>query len=133
MDKLTTMFAFLAALSVATERITEAIKGFPLLSTWLVEEKADPQKEGARKASIQILAIGVGTALAYFSRDQLSVAIGLNYSGFWACLIYGAMASGGSGLWNSALDIAREFNKQRQLLTEDLKSKAAGRAAAAKA
>jgi len=32
------------------------------------------------------------------------------------------MASGGSGLWNSALDIAREVNRQKQLVTEQLKA-----------
>jgi len=118
---LTTLFGFLAALSMATERITEAVKGLPFLSAWLAEEKTDSQKEEARKAAVQILAIAVGTALAYLSRDQLSAAIGLKYSGFWACLIYGAMASGGSGIWNSALDIVREFNKQKQLMTAELK------------
>jgi len=46
----------------------------------------------------------------------------MHYSGFWACLVFGAMASGGSGMWNSALDIVREINQQKQIVTEALKA-----------
>ena len=124
MNTLTMVLTFLAVLSMATERITEAIKGLPLLSTWLAVEKTDAHKEEFRKAAIHIIAIAVGAALAYLSRDQLAAVIGIKFSGFWASLVYGAMASGGSGFWNSALDIAREFNKQKQLVTDELKKKA---------
>jgi hypothetical protein len=125
MDRLTTLLGFLAALSLATERITETIKGLPLLSRWLaVEKAAGSTEEEFRKASIHILAIAVGTILAGLTQDQLSTAMGMHYSGFWGYLLFGAMASGGSGMWNSALDIVREVNRQKQILTEQLKSSA---------
>lgn len=60
--------------------------------------------------------------LACLAQDQLSTAMGMHYTGFWAYLLFGAMASSGSGMWNSALDIVREVNRQKQLLTEQLKS-----------
>ncbi len=120
MENVTGLLAFLAALSLATERITEVIKGTPLLSRWFVDEKAGGWEE-ARKASIQVLAILIGTILTRLTQDQLPSMVGLNYSGGWICLLFGAMASGGSGIWNSALDIVREVNKQKQVLTEKLK------------
>jgi hypothetical protein len=35
MNNLTSLFGFLAALSLATERITEVVKGLPYVSKWL--------------------------------------------------------------------------------------------------
>jgi hypothetical protein len=126
MDKLTSLLGFLAALSLATERITETIKGLPGLSRWLAVEKASGStSEQFRKACVHFLAIAIGTSLAGLTHDQLSAALGLPYNGFWAYLLFGAMASGGSGLWNSALDIVREVNRQKQIVTEQLKSKTA--------
>jgi len=123
MNNLTSLFGFLAALSLATERITEVVKGLPYVSKWLANPgKAGDTVEELRKAFIQILAIIVGTVLAYETRDALSSALGMHYSGFWACLVFGAMASGGSGMWNSALDIVREINQQKQIVTETLKA-----------
>lgn len=106
------------------KRITETIKGLPILSRWLTVERASGSTaEEFRKAFIQILAIGVGTSLARLTQDQLSAAVGLDESGFWIYLLFGAMASGGSGLWNSTLDIVREVNRQKQMLTEQLKGR----------
>lgn len=123
MDELTSLLGFVAALSLATERITETIKGFPGLSRWLaVDKPVGSTAEEFRKASMQVLAIAVGTILAWMTQDHLSTALGSQYSGFWPCLILGAVASGGSGIWNSLLDITREVNKQKQILTGQMKS-----------
>jgi len=46
----------------------------------------------------------------------------MSYSGFWSYLLIGAMASGRSGMRNGALDTVREVNRQKQILTEHLKS-----------
>ena len=123
MDKLLMIFSFLAALSLATERITEVIKGIPPLSRWFAVEKASGSNlEEFRKASIQLLAIVIGTILASLVHDNLPMSLSPNQKPFWIDLIFGAMASGGSGLWNSALDIVREVNKQKQMLTEQTRS-----------
>lgn len=123
MDKLTAILSFLVTLSLATERITETIKGLPLISTWL----ASPGPPGTtieelRKSAIQVLAMIVGTALTYLTRDQIAATFGMHFDTFWACLLFGVMASGGSGMWNSALDIVREVNQQKQLVTAQLKA-----------
>lgn len=115
------LLGVLAALSVATERITEVIKTMPVLSEWFATEKKDPHREELRKLSIHLLAIAIGTILA----SQLPKVDGLPSDHWYYFLIYGAMVSGGSGVWNSALDIAREFNKQKQLVTDQMKTNVA--------
>jgi len=131
MDKLTAFLGFMLALSLATERITETIKGLPLVTKWLATEQPDPHREEVRKAAIHIVAIVTGTILAYLSHDQFVTALGFSASasaipgGYGLYLVLGAMASGGSGLWNSALDIVRGINQQKQLVTDNMKSNAA--------
>ncbi len=99
MDKLASPFGFMAALSLATERITETIKAWTFLSRWLaVDKESGSTAEKLRKATIHILAIPVGTILASLTQDQLSTAMGMHYGGFGAYLLFGAMASGESGL-----------------------------------
>ena len=129
MDKLTSLLSILIALSLATERITETIKGLPYVSIWLAMEKSpDSSAEEFRKAFIQLLAIAIGTALTYTVQGQVFPPLGIPSNHFSICLLFGAMASGGSGLWNSALDIVRGVNKQKELLVKESKSKAASAA-----
>lgn len=123
-EKLTVLLGFLLALSLATERLTEAIKGVPLLSLWFASEKEGSTWEECRKASIQVLAIAIGTFLAYSTRDQLATALGITATGYWVYLLFGAMASGGSGLWNSTLDIVRQVNKAKEAVREEAKARA---------
>ena len=65
MSEFTPLVTFLAALSVATERITELIKGLPLLSNWFATEKKDPLKEELRKVSVQFVAVLAGTLVTF--------------------------------------------------------------------
>jgi hypothetical protein len=132
MDTITALLGFLAALSVATERITETIKGFPLLSKWLSTERTAPAgatpeetkkaalEEELRKATIHIIAIGVGTLLAWLVRTQLPAGFPIHITDLPTAVVFGAITSGGSAMWNSALDIVREVNKQKQLLTTQI-------------
>ena|SRR5215471_6563154 len=126
MNTLTAWVAFVAGLSVATERITEIIKGFV---DRLSLEKAPGKGEEIRKAIIQIIAIAVGGVLALLTYAQIQPVLKLPGDG-WSkvgmSFVFGAMASGGSGFWNSTLDIVREVNKQKQVLTEKLKGVASG-------
>src|SRR5262245_42139439 len=121
MDSITALLGFLAALSIATERITGTIKGLPGLSQWLTkDEKPGSTREELRKAVIQVIAIGVGTLLAWLIKEQLPATLPLKITSFPTALVFGAMSSGGSAIWNSALDITREINKQKQLLTSQM-------------
>jgi len=125
MNQLTTLLGFLAALSVATERITEIAKGFPGLSWWFsVDRKTGTTTEEFRKASVQVLALLAGTLVAYLARDPLAAQLNIKATDIhiYMYFVLGAMASGGSGIWNSALDIVREVNTQKQIATEKLKA-----------
>jgi len=125
MDKITSLLSFFAALSVATERITEIIKGLPGLSNWFAATDKTGTTEEFRKVSVQIVAVLAGTLVSYVVREpvakQLNISDASQISFSWY-LILGAVASGGSGIWNSALDIVREVNTQKQLVTDKMKA-----------
>jgi len=121
MGNWTALFAFISGLSVATERITEVIKGLPGISTWLAVDKTGTAEE-FRKAIVQLLAIVVGSVVASQTYDVVASSLSLPSGRPTIYILCGALASGGSGLGNSALDIVRETNKQKQILTDKLKS-----------
>jgi len=121
MHNASTLIAFLAGLSVATERVVEVIKGLPGISAFLTVDRAGTAEE-ARKATVQLVAIVVGSILAAMTYGQLPAQATLPHGGWQVYTLFGVMASGGSGLWNSALDIVRETNTQKQLITEKLKA-----------
>ena len=128
MNNLTTWVAFVAGLSVATERITEIVKGFIKQLAFEKDRTSEEQRraEENRKATIQIIAIAIGALLSFLTYEQIRAAMSLpaeTWPKIGVCLVFGAMASGGSGMWNSALDIVREVNKQKQVLTDKLKSR----------
>ena len=114
-DKLTAFFTLMAAMSIATERVVEILKGiFPSLAA----TDPDPKKENRRHMVLQVLAALAGMAVAAVGHTQVSTALGglLDSKGdMWSfpnisemTLKYGlvgVMASGGSAMWNHALDI----------------------------
>lgn len=109
MTDLTNPTLLIAALSVATERLTEIIKGifFPNLLTAIVN---DVKNEARRQAKIQTLAVFSGIAVS-----GLAFPITSNYfENFFdpmpksllhilMVLALGLVASGGAGAWNSIL------------------------------
>lgn len=115
MDKLTAFFTLMSAMSIATERVVEILKGiFPSLAA----TDPDLKKEKRRHMTLQVLAALAGMAVAAVGHTQVSMALGglLDAKGdIWSfpnigemALKYGVggvMASGGSAMWNHALDI----------------------------
>jgi len=102
------LLTYVAALSVATERVTELLKRIPGLSN-LLSERRQGKLEDIRVMAVHILAILIGMILCYCFRTALP-RMGQNSGGnaSWAvCLGYGLLASGGSSFWNSALDTFR--------------------------
>jgi hypothetical protein len=98
--KLTVIVSVLVALSVASERLVEIIKG---LSPILNQEKSDVKKEGWRRSALQALAVvaGIGTALlAQPAIKDIAPGLSDNWTGIVAL---GLLASGGSGFWNAIL------------------------------
>ena len=95
-----TVVAYLVALSVASERLVEIIKGLvPVLN----EPKKDAKQEGRRRAALQFLAVMSGIFTAFLAR---TAAVGV-LPGEWdnppGILAMGLLASGGSGFWNAIL------------------------------
>ena len=89
----------LAALSVASERLVEIIKGS---IPYFGQKSDDPYQESLRQAAIQLLAVAAGTLTAYLAKDLLPTAV-LGKGEFTRFLLLGIMISGGSGFWNSIL------------------------------
>jgi hypothetical protein len=113
---LTTLVSLLIALSVASERLVEIIKG---LVPPLNRENPDPAKEGWRKALLQILAVGAGILTAFLASPVLPVDVAMLH-GFAGNLALGLLASGGSGFWNSVLTYV---NKAKEVKTAEVESK----------
>ena len=103
--QLTAVVTLLVALSVASERLVEIVKG---VVPWLNQEiKNSPTKEGWRKASLQLLAVAAGILTASLSKDAIPDFVSAQFSdGKVSYLALGLLASGGSGLWNSILNYA---------------------------
>jgi hypothetical protein len=92
------LVALLVALSVASERLVEIVKGlFPGLN----QEIRDPQKEGWRRAALQALAVLAGIVTALLARPAIGGVEG--WDSVSGTLALGLLASGGSGFWNAML------------------------------
>lgn len=108
------LLAYVAALSVATERVTEFLKRIPGISTVLSTPQPDKrEKEDLRVMSVHLLAALVAMMICYFfpgplQQDQ-GTQDGLKRLG--ECFGYGVLASGGSSFWNGALDTLRSAKK----------------------
>ena len=95
-NNLSSIITLLIALSVASERLVEIIKGF---SKYLNEEKTDPAQEGRRKSILQILAVIAGIATAFLASPALPASV--IPDSWFSKFALGLLASGGSGFWNS--------------------------------
>ena len=101
MVELTAVVGLLVALSVASERLVEIIKG---LIPPLNKENPDPDKEGVRRVALQCLAVAAGIVTAFLARPTIPVSlIPANTTDVWPVIALGLLASGGSGFWNSVL------------------------------
>jgi hypothetical protein len=98
---LTAIVGLLIALSVASERLVEIIKGvIPPLN----KENSDVNKEGVRRAALQVLAVAAGVITAFLARPSIPEGlIPADATGGWPVFALGLLASGGSGFWNSVL------------------------------
>ena len=120
--KLTAIVTLILALSVASERLVEIIKGFiPVLDkTNTTDEKA----EARRRSYLQILAVLSGILTAFLAQDYIPKEIADSMRG-WSILGLGLLASGGSGFWNSVLTYVTKV-KDIKTVEADAKTKAAG-------
>lgn len=97
--RLSFIVTFILALSIASERLVEIIKGWiPFLNT----QSADPITENRRRSILQALAVASGIITALLAREYIPKEI-VQPKSVWAVIGLGLLASGGSGFWNSIL------------------------------
>src|SRR5437899_11158299 len=114
--KLTTVISLLVALSIASERLVDIIKG---LVPWLNQQRRKPAEEGWRKAALQVIAVFAGITTAWLAGPAVPAFLPHDFTGK---LALGLLASGGSGFWNSILsfvtkskDVKADVAESREL------------------
>jgi len=118
-SSLTEITGLLIALSVASERLVEIIKG---LVPFLNNESPNPTVESLRRVSLQVLAVGAGMATAFVARPAIpETLIPRSATGDWPVLALGLLASGGSGFWNSLLSYLQQAKNAKELLVREMK------------
>jgi hypothetical protein len=117
LNNISSIVALLAALSVASERLVEIIKGMlPFLS----QQSADPNAEGRRQTMLHILAVLSGMLTAWLASGTAAVQSVLPDSRLgW--IVIGLLASGGSGFWNSILGYVNKAKEVKKAEVENTK------------
>jgi len=103
-----TLVAVLVALSVASERLAEIIKG---VIPGLNNENPNPTREGYRKAAIQSLAVICGLVTVLLARPALKNMLPDPWNNTGTFLALGFLTSGGSGFWNGILGYVRNVKE----------------------
>ena len=102
--------SLIGALSVASERLVEIIKGSPLFTFLRLNEKADPDSKAERwrQVKIHLLSLTCGIVTAYVARESITNAFP---GGHGEVLTAGILASGGSSFWNSITGFMASLKK----------------------
>lgn len=121
-SKLTAIVTLILALSIASERLVEIIKGFfPSLD----KQDSDPKAEARRRSYLQILAVLSGVVTAFLAQDYMPKEIADSTKN-WSILGLGLLASGGSGFWNSILSYLTKIKDIKKAEAIEAQKKAAG-------
>jgi undecaprenyl pyrophosphate phosphatase UppP len=91
-SKLAAIVSVLVALSVASERLVEIIKG---LSKFLNQENSDERKEGWRRAALQLLAVVAGIITALLAQPAIKGVVPGLSEHLTGIVALGLLASGG--------------------------------------
>jgi hypothetical protein len=138
MTKVTALVGLMVALSVASERLVEIIKGYV---PWLDLKKNETdhsdkarKKEGQRRSALQLIAVASGVITASLAWTAISSVVqrpDLTYGSpetwFWIVGL-GVLASGGSGFWNAVLTYfvnLKDLKEQTVKATEELRKQVA--------
>lgn len=117
LTELTTIVSLILALSIASERLVEIIKG---LIPFLNQENSNPTKEGWRRSMLHTLAVVAGIVTAVLAK-QVIPNIGGKPPGDLTILALGFLASGGAGLWNSVLTYLLKIKDIKEIDAEQKK------------
>ncbi len=120
-ENISTLVALLVALSVASERLVDIIKG---VVPFLNRENLDAKKEGWRRSSLQTLAVVSGIVTTLLTQHTIKGIVGGPWDSPAGILALGLLASGGSGFWNAVLKyVAGLKDLQNQLVAEKRRPK----------
>ncbi|QUY42642.1 hypothetical protein [Acaryochloris marina] len=110
-DKIAEVVGFVLALSIASERLVEIIKGF---WPWLDKTKMKGStEEGIRRSLLHILAVFSGVFTAFLAKESIPIEVS-NLS----FVVLGLLASGGSGFWNAILTYVLEVKNLKKAESE---------------
>lgn len=118
MATLSALLSVIIAVSLASERVIELLKKwFPNVG----KARPDATQESRRQGMIQLLSAVMGTIIAWLSHNQLAAMLPESlghYMGWPTYIAIGLMSSGGSGFWNSILDVIRAIKIDREAKAE---------------
>ena len=100
LTQLSDLIIFLVALSIASERLVEIIKG---LTPFLREKAENATVESWRVVALQLLAMASGIFTAHLTMPAAAEILPDSWQTFPGLLALGLLASGGSSLWNAVL------------------------------
>lgn len=121
MENLVAIVSLILALSVASERLVEIVKGFiPSLDNQITD---NPNAEARRRSFLQILAVLSGVFTAFLASDYIPRELAVSTKS-WSILGLGLLASGGSGFWNSVLSYVAKVKEIKKVELEEKKSAA---------
>jgi len=129
-NDLYTVVGYIAALSVATERFVDIIKGLIApCCPYLTTKDPDKEKEARRQAWIQVLAFGCGIVTSGLAWPVTQKILPLeNWPSWIVIAALGLLASGGSGFWNSIQSYLQQVKNLKGLAVETEKKKVTQRA-----
>lgn len=122
LDFLYTLVSLLLALSLASERLVEIIKGVvPFLNT----ENTNPDKERLRRMILHVLAFFSGVLTTYLALPVMPQGIA-DKLGPAQIVGLGLLASGGSSFWNSILTYLLKVKnlKEAEAVQQQVQAKA---------
>ncbi|MBE0643212.1 MAG: hypothetical protein IH600_03965 [Bacteroidetes bacterium] len=112
---LSDLIAYIVALSIASERLVEIVKGVvPFLSSKAGSESL----ENWRRVALQLLAVAAGMLTAHLAMPAVTDLVPAAWQTLPGIVALGLLASGGSSLWNSVLDYASAVKSITKLNAE---------------
>jgi hypothetical protein len=111
LDSLISFITVLLALSIASERLVELIKGF---FASLNGRKPDTDGERTRHLSVHWLSLVASVIVVVLMQDYICQSFNLDSLGWLQGAALSILASGGSSMWNSILSYALNLKYQQQ-------------------
>jgi len=114
------IITMIIALSVASERLVEIVKG---VWPWLDQERPSRTSEARRKAVVQVLAVVAGIVVTALTWNLVGAVIAPGKTPVWSVLAVGLLASGGSGFWHTILGLVTSSRDLRRATVREVEGK----------